>query len=201
MLVFLFWLSIIFIMLILLIIFLLKIEIEIKKLNIKYKENNENNKIEFDIQIKGYIFKFLKIFSIKINNSKAKKYLKKIQNLKIYEKILMRKTFNGKLLKVIQNFSRIYKTEYQKSPIKIEKTNLNAELGLINLETTSAIIAILGTVLAIPLIFLKKEDYQYKIYANYEEKQIININLIFQSIITINLKHIIIIALKMKEGE
>ncbi len=201
MLVFLFWLSIIFIMLILLIIFLLKIEIEIKKLNIKYKENNENNKIEFDIQIKGYIFKFLKIFNIKINNSKAKKYLKKFQNLKIYEKILMRKTFNKKSLKTMQNFSRIYKTEYKKSPIKIEKTNLNVELGLINLETTSAIIAILGTVLAIPLIFLKKEDYQYKIYANYEEKQIININLIFQSIITINLKHIIIIALKMKEGK
>lgn len=202
MLVFLFWLSITFITLIstiILTIFLLKIKIEIKELNIKYKENNKNNKIEFYIQIKGYIFKFIKIFSIKINNNKAKKYLKKIKKLGIYEKILKRKTFNKKSLKKMQNFYRTYKNKYQKNPITIEKINLNAEIGLINLETTSAIIATLGTVLAIPLIFLKKEDYKYKICANYEENKIINVNLFFQSIITINLKHIIIIALKMKK--
>lgn len=197
MLVFLFWFLIILILIPSIILFLLEIKIQINELKIKY-EDKEKKEIKLDIQIKGYILKKIRIFNVPINNKKMNKYLKKINISKIYEKLLSAKKKDMKFSEIIKVFWEVQAEAYKKKSIKIEKTNLNIELGILNIPLTTAIITTLGTVLAIPIVFLK-EDYKYRICANYEENKIININLFLKSIITINLKHIIIRVFKMKK--
>ena len=197
MLVFLFWFLTILILIPSIILFLLEIKLEINKLKIKY-EDRENKEIKLDIQIKGYILKKIRIFNLPINNKKMDKYLKKIDISKIYEKLLNAKNNDLKVSEIIKVFWEVQEEAYKKKSIKIERTNLNIELGILNIPITTAIVTTLGTVLAMPIVFLK-EDYKYRICANYEENKIININLSLKSIITINMKHIINIAFKMKK--
>ena len=197
MLVFLFWFLIILILIPSIILFLLEIKIQINELKIKY-EDIENKEIKLDIQLKGYILKKIRIFNVSIDNKKINKYFKKIDISKIYEKLLNAKKDDLKVSEIIKVFWEVQEEAYKKKSIKIEKTNLNIELGVLNIPITTAIVTTLGTVLAIPIVFLK-EDYKYKISANYKDNKIVHVNLDFKSIITINLKHIINRILKIKK--
>lgn len=199
MLVFLLWIAIVSIILIL-IIFFLNIRVEVDKLIVKYNDINVDNDFEFSINIKGYLFNFIKIFNMKIDRKKIEKYLRKKSINKLYRKILTNKKFDTKVIDTAKKYIKKYKNEYNKQLIKIEKINLNMEIGFINIETTSYITALLSIVLAIPMIVLEDENYKYKICSRYEQNKLININLLFESIITINLKHIINIILKIIIG-
>lgn len=203
MLVFLSWFAIVISILILiaiLLILFLNIKIEINELVIKYSDINYDNTLEFIINIKGYLFNFIKIFNIKIDKEKVEKYFKKKNIIKLYRKILINKKFDIKIIDIAKKYIKKYKIEYNKQPIKVEKVNLNMEIGLINIETTSYLIALISTVLSIPIVFLGDEKYKYKIYSVYEQNNFINVNVLFESIITINLKHIINIILKIIIG-
>lgn len=203
MLVFLSWFAIVISILILiaiLLILFLNIKIEINKLVIKYSDINYDNTLEFIINIKGYLFNFIKIFNIKIDKEKVEKYFKKKSIIKLYRKILINEKFDIKIIDTAKKYIKKYKIEYNKQPIKVEKVNLNMEIGLINIETTSYLIALISIVLSIPIAFLGDEKYKYKIYSRYEQNNFININVLFESIITINLKHIINIILKIIVG-
>lgn len=203
MLVFLLWTVIIIITLILIISFIIffsNIRIEIEELKINYKDRGENNKIEFSIIIKTYLFNFIKISNIKINKEKIEKCLKQLERINIYEKILKNKKFDKKVIHTAQDYVKKYKNEYNKSPISFKQMDLNLEIGLINIETTAKIASFLSIILAIPLPFLEDAYYKYNIISKHDENSIININLSLESIIEMNLKHIIIILVKMMIG-
>ncbi len=197
MLVFLLWFAIV-ISILMLIIFFLNIEVEVNKLIIKYNDNNFENNFEFVINIKGYLFNFIKIFNIKIDKKKVEKYIRRKSINRLYRKILENKKFDTKIIDITKKYIKEYKIEYNKNPIKIEKVNFNMEIGLINIEMTSYVTALLSIILSIPIAFLEETEYKYKIYSKYEQNKIVNINILFESIFTINLKHIISIILKIK---
>lgn len=199
MLVFLLWTVIViitFILIVSLIIFFANIRIEINSLEITYG-NNEDSKFDFDILLKTYLFKFIKISEVKIDKDKIKRYLKKIEYTKVYRKILENKRIDSDIIKTARKYIKIYKKQFNKSPIVLERIDLDLEFGVIDEKVTTYIASLLSIILGILLVDFKGEYYKFNIRGKCKNNRLINIKLALESIITINMKHIIIILLKM----
>lgn len=199
MLVFLLWTVIViitFILIVSLIIFFANIRIEINSLEITYG-NNEDPKFDFDILLKTYLFKFIKISEVKIDKDKIKQYLKKIEYTKVYRKILENRRIDSDIIKTARKYIKIYKKQFNKSPIVLERMDLDLEFGVIDEKVTTYIASLLSIILGILLVDFKGEYYKFNIRGKCKNNRLINIKLVLESIITINMKHIIIILLKM----
>lgn len=199
MLVFLLWTVIViitFILIVSLIIFFANIRIEINSLEITYG-NNEDSKFDFDILLKTYLFKFIKISEVKIDKDKIKRYLKKIEYTKVYRKILENKRIDSDIIKTARKYIKIYKKQFNKSPIVLERIDLDLEFGVIDEKVTTYIASLLSIILGILLVDFKGEYYKFNIRGKCKNNRLINIKLVLESIIAINMKHIIIILLKM----
>lgn len=199
MLVFLLWTVIViitFILIVSLIIFFANIRIEINSLEITYG-NNENPKFDFDILLKTYLFKFIKISEVKIDKDKIKRYLKKIEYTKVYRKILENRRIDSDIIKTARKYIKIYKKQFNKSPIFLERMDLDMEFGVIDEKVTTYIASLLSIILGILLVDFEGEYYKFNIRGKCKNNRLINIKLVLESIITINMKHIIIILLKM----
>lgn len=199
MLVFLLWTVIViitFILIVSLIIFFANIRIEINSLEITYG-NNEDPKFDFDILLKTYLFKFIKISEVKIDKDKIKRYLKKIEYTKVYRKILENRRIDSDIIKTARKYIKIYKKQFNKSPIVLERMDLDLEFGVIDEKVTTYIASLLSIILGILLVDFKGEYYKFNIRGKCKNNRLINIKLVLESIITINMKHIIIILLKM----
>lgn len=199
MLVFLLWTVIViitFILIVSLIIFFSNIRIEINSLEITYG-NNENPKFDFYILLKTYLFNFIKISEIKIDKDKIKQYLKKIEYTKVYRKILENRRIDSDIIKTARKYIKIYKKQFNKSPIFLERMDLDMEFGVIDEKVTTYIASLLSIILGILLVDFEGEYYKFNIRGKCKNNRLINIKLVLESIITINMKHIIIILLKM----
>lgn len=199
MLVFLLWTVIViitFILIVSLIIFFSNIRIEINSLEITYG-NNEDSKFDFDILLKTYLVKFIKISEVKIDKDKIKRYLKKIEYTKVYRKILENRRIDSDIIKTARKYIKIYKKQFNKSPIVLERMDLDLEFGVIDEKVTTYIASLLSIILGILLVDFKGEYYKFNIRGKCKNNRLINIKLVLESIITINMKHIIIILLKM----
>ena len=199
MLVFLLWTVIViitFILIVSLIIFFANIRIEINSLEITYG-NNEDPKFDFDILLKTYLFKFIKISEVKIDKDKIKQYLKKIEYTKVYRKILENRRIDSDIIKTARKYIKIYKKQFNKSPIVLERMDLDLEFGVIDEKVTTYIASLLSIILGILLVDFKGEYYKFNIRGKCKNNRLINIKLVLESIIAINMKHIIIILLKM----
>ena len=199
MLVFLLWTVIViitFILIVSLIIFFANIRIEINSLEITYG-NNEDPKFDFDILLKTYLFKFIKISEVKIDKDKIKRYLKKIEYTKVYRKILENRRIDSDIIKTARKYIKIYKKQFNKSPIVLERMDLDLEFGVIDEKVTTYIASLLSIILGILLVDFEGEYYKFNIRGKCKNNRLINIKLVLESIITINMKHIIIILLKM----
>lgn len=199
MLVFLLWTVIViitFILIVSLIIFFANIRIEINSLEITYG-NNEDSKFDFDILLKTYLVKFIKISEVKIDKDKIKQYLKKIEYTKVYRKILENRRIDSDIIKTARKYIKIYKKQFNKSPIVLERMDLDLEFGVIDEKVTTYIASLLSIILGILLVDFKGEYYKFNIRGKCKNNRLINIKLVLESIITINMKHIIIILLKM----
>lgn len=199
MLVFLLWTVIViitFILIVSLIIFFANIRIEINSLEITYG-NNEDSKFDFDILLKTYLFKFIKISEVKIDKDKIKQYLKKIEYTKVYRKILENRRIDSDIIKTARKYIKIYKKQFNKSPIVLERMDLDLEFGVIDEKVTTYIASLLSIILGILLVDFKGEYYKFNIRGKCKNNRLINIKLVLESIIAINMKHIIIILLKM----
>ena len=199
MLVFLLWTVIViitFILIVSLIIFFANIRIEINSLEITYG-NNEDSKFDFDILLKTYLVKFIKISEVKIDKDKIKRYLKKIEYTKVYRKILENRRIDSDIIKTARKYIKIYKKQFNKSPIVLERMDLDLEFGVIDEKVTTYIASLLSIILGILLVDFKGEYYKFNIRGKCKNNRLINIKLVLESIITINMKHIIIILLKM----
>lgn len=199
MLVFLLWTVIVIITLILivsLIIFFSNIRIEINSLEINYG-NNEDSKFDFDILLKTYLFNFIKISEIKIDKNKVQKCIERLEDTPIYIKLLENKKFDSEIIKTVKKYIKIYKKQFNKSPVYLKSIFLKLEFGLIDGAVTTYIASLLSILLGNLLYWFKGEYYKFNIIGNIKNNSMINIKLLFKSIITINMKHIIIILLKM----
>ena len=199
MLVFLLWTVIVvisFILIVSLIIFFSNIRIEINSLEITYG-NNENPKFDFDILLKTYLFNFIKSSEVKIDKDKIKRYLKKIEYTKVYRKILENRRIDSDIIKTARKYIKIYKKQFSKSPIVLERMDLDLEFGVIDEKVTTYIASLLSIILGILLVDFEGEYYKFNIRGKCKNNRLINIKLVLESIITINMKHIIIILLKM----
>ncbi len=199
MLVFLLWTVIViitFILIVSLIIFFANIRIEINSLEITYG-NNEDSKFDFDILLKTYLVKFIKISEVKIDKDKIKRYLKKIEYTKVYRKILENRRIDSDIIKTARKYIKIYKKQFNKSPIVLERMDLDLEFGVIDEKVTTYIASLLSIILGILLVDFKGEYYKFNIRGKCKNNRLINIKLVLESIIAINMKHIIIILLKM----
>ncbi len=199
MLVFLLWTVIVIITLILivsLIIFFSNIRIEINSLEITYG-NNEDPKFDFDILLKTYLFNFIKISEIKIDKNKVQKCIERLEDTQIYIKLLENKKFDSEIIKTVKKYIKIYKKQFNKSPVYLKSIFLKLEFGLIDGAVTTYIASLLSILLGNLLYWFKGEYYKFNIIGNIKNNSMINIKLLFKSIITINMKHIIIILLKM----
>lgn len=174
---------ILFLALLILVITLSTLQIRIKKANIS---NMNLGKIEYD-----YLFfielKFLnklKIIQIAIDKEKVSKLSKKF---KLKEKIDIKKVEKG-----IPN-KKARKKLQEKLDIKLNEFHLKAEIGTYDVIITSAIIAVISSVIGIVMAKLidnyKKEKYGYTIMPIYKNKNVINLSL--NCIIQVKMVHII----------
>ena len=188
--------------------------------------NTEIKQYEYEIKFGLYFINKIKIIGFKIDNKKIEKIKKKIINLKkskliskidldrisIILKEKVRKD-NVKILKILNIIIKNLK-------LKINKYNMNLEIGIDDAFLNSILISIISTLISIMLNFtisnktnlnkiIKNYDFNsysnnrkkffYKISPIYGKRKIIKLNL--NCIITLKMVHIInIIYLVNKEG-
>ncbi len=157
----------------------LRIEIDIQKLSLSNIKKIDKDK--FTLKIRFYIFNYLKIVQIKLNNKKIKKILnnKKIDIKKIANKLPKNKKQDLKLLQAL----------------RVKKLYLKLEIGTIDIMITTFLIPIISTILSVLLIkSANRKNCYYKITPLYTDENIYNIDL--NCIISIKIIHIISIMLK-----
>lgn len=126
--------------------------------------NHRKSKQDNEVKIQFYLFKYIKIASIKINNKQIKKeYFNKI--VKNYLKKDLRQ-------KRIFNFLKTKK-------VGIEKLDLDLKLGLEDVVATTKTVALLGTAIS---IFLRNrtenlEKCNYNILPIYTQEQAFSLKL------------------------
>ena len=123
--------------------------------------------------------------------------MEKIEYTKIYRKILENRKLDSDLVKTAKKYIKMYKKQFKKSPVVLEKIDLEVELGVINEAVTTYIVSLLSIILGNLLVDFKGEYYKFNISGKSTNNIIINIKLLLKSIITVNMKHIIIILVKM----
>lgn len=162
----------------------------------KFKASNYNEYGKFYIDYKVFFellfLNKLKIFSIKIDKELVDK-------LKVKEKV---KNIDFKQAKTNMPSKKDLKQIIKKLQIRIDKLNLKAEIGTIDVILTSAIITILASIIGIGLARIikryNKEKYSYEIYPIYQNKNLIKVDL--NCIIKVKMVHIIsIIYLLVKK--
>lgn len=179
-----FFISLFFILLITLII-LSTISIRIEEF--KASNYNECGKLNVDYKIffELLFLNKLKILSIKIDKQLADK-------LNVKQRM---KNIDFKQVKTDIPSKKELKELFKRLKIRIDKLNLKLEIGTIDVILTSAIIAILASVIGIILANVikkyEKEKYNYKIYPIYQNKNLIKLNL--NCIIKVKMVHIIYI--------
>ena len=87
-----------------------------------------------------YLFNFIKSSEVKIDKDKIKRYLKKIEYTKVYRKILENRRIDSDIIKTARKYIKIYKKQFSKSPIVLERMDLDLEFGVIDEKVTSGII-------------------------------------------------------------
>lgn len=162
----------------------------------KFKVSNYNECEKLNIDYKVF-FELLFLNKIKILSIKIDKEL--VDKLKVKEKV---KNIDFKQAKTNMPSKKDLKQIIKKLQIRIDKLNLKAEIGTIDVILTSAIITILASVIGI--VFAKiikkydKEKYNYEIYPIYQNKNLIKVDL--NCIIKVKMVHIIsIIYLLVKK--
>lgn len=182
----------IFLILLVTVLILSTISVRIEKF--KASNYNECGKINVDYKVffELLFLNKLKIFSIKIDKELVDK-------LKVKEKV---KNIDFKQAKTNMPSKKDLKQIIKKLQIRIDKLNLKAEIGTIDVILTSAIITILASVIGI--VFAKiikkydKEKYNYEIYPIFKNKNLIKVDL--NCIIKVKMVHIIsIIYLLVKK--
>lgn len=160
-----------------------KISIQICKLDMLYDEINiPKLKInELEIVVIFYIFKYIKIFSIKI----YKDYLK-IFNIKIKFDFLKELKLVEENYKTVYSDMKILFKNREKVNLKLLKPNLysfklDLELGTFSQMFTTFIIPTISTYLAITLKKIVKDinskKYSFQIFPKYFSRNILKINL------------------------
>ena len=177
-----------FLILLLLAIVFSTLNIRIERL---YFSNNHMEKMTFDYLIffQLSLFKVAKMITIKINPQRVKKI---VQKLKLKERM---EQVDVKKLKQDLPAKEEQKELIQKLKIKLEEFHLALELGTKNVLMTSAIIAVLSSVLGIVIARGMKqyseEKYEYKMIPVYQNKNVIKLHL--NCIIQVKMVHIICI--------
>ena len=184
-------------------------KINIKVNNFEFFSDNLNSKVsKYDIVIKIMILNILPIFRIKLNS--------KIFRGKDLEKELKNKILSGKyqdINEIVQGNKKV-KVEVIKKILKqidkisnnlVRKIDMNINIGTENAATTSIIVPVISTIIAI--YFRNKikdiEKQKFSINPVYINKNLININL--KGIFELRLRHIISIILiymvSIRKGE
>ena len=175
----------IFLLLTITVIILSTISIRIEE----FKASNFNEcgklKIDYKVFFELFLLNKLKIFSIKIDKELVNK-------LNVKQKM---KNINFKQVKTDMPSPKELKELINKLQVRVDKLNLKAEIGTIDVIITSAIITILASVIGIGFAKVikkyDKEKYNYEIYPIYQNKNLIKLNL--NCIIKVKMVHIIFV--------
>lgn len=177
-LVFIFLCLLIIISILFLVLIMSTIKLKIENLQIGNYTNNKQYKAFIQI----YFLNKIKIFSVKVNNQRLKKLYSSKQLEKIdFNKVKENVPINRETISIIKNLK-----------LKIEKLNLEANLGAEDAVLTSYAVAIMASLISIFLPHLVKDmdhnQIRYVINPIYN-KNIFNIYL--DSIISLKIVHII----------
>ncbi len=189
-LVFIFLGILIFLLLLIYVIFASTIKMQIYDLYLSNRQLDKKN--QYHIKISLYLWKHFKWLSFSLDKKKINKIIIKIKESQINIKKLEQK-LKLQDIKVLR-----------KLKLKIEKLNLEMNLGLESPIATSFIIAGISSTISILLpIFaqsFQKEMYQYKIAPIYQNKNLYEIKL--NCIIILKVVHIInVILILIKKGK
>ena len=164
--------------------------IKLKVENLRIGSYKNNKKYKAFIQI--YFLDKIKIFSIKINNEKLKK---------VYESNRFKNVDFNKLKEVLPSNRETLRILKKLTP-KIEKLNLEANLGMEDASLTSYTVGVIASLVGIILPHIVKEMNHKKI--RYVVNPIYNKNLFniyLDSIISLKIVHVInVIYLLAKKG-
>lgn len=182
----------IFIILTIISLILSTISIRVERLELSNYNTEDKIKYNYEIYFELYFFNKIKTLSIKVDKERLNKVnvKQKIENMnfKRIQKDLPSKEDTKKIMKKLN--------------IEIEQLGLKVEIGTVDVIITSAIVAILATIIGIGVARVvkkyEKEKYNYEIYPIYQNKNLIKVNL--NCIIKVKVVHIIsIIYLLLKK--
>lgn len=175
-----FFLYFLLVLILVLAIFIVFTTVKIEILNVKFSSKKTNERYlnkDYQITLKLYIFRNINYFKININKPKIKN--EKIRNniKNIQTKVITEKNNNKKITEILKS-------------LKIEKINLQIEIGLEDAALTAISIGTISSAVAILLSkYVEKNNNFWKIVPIYQDRNIINVSL--NSIISLRLIHII----------
>ncbi len=174
---------IILILLLILSILFSKIEIRIQDIDIS-TQRKKGKKIskDYKIQISILAFYKVKIFKININEEK----IKKIKSNPKLEKI---NTDMMKNIKIDAKLNTNFVTILKDLKFKIQKLNLNLDIGTDDAALTAVIVGVLSSILGLILNNKKENKHIFNIFPIYSSENILKLK--FNCIFTINLMHYI----------
>ena len=185
------FLFIIFIIMIITITFIFsKIRIEIRNLKFQSQSERHLNK-EYEIIIKFYLLKFIRIFKINITKTKLEK-------LKLKEKV---KDLDFRLIQNNKKFDKKALTALKELNIDIKNINLYVDIGTENACLTSIIVPAISTFISIILNRKVKKFQNQKFVINpiYINQNLANIYI--SGIFEIKMSHIINIIYILNKDE
>ena len=162
-------LLILFFLVIIIAIFTLKIKINFRDIqisNINEKREQTKLKHHYYIEFEIFILKIIKIAKIKFNNEKMNKAISKVK-YKIEDFGVQRE-----IRKEIKNRRQLIKA-FKHLNLKLEKLNLNLEIGTDGIVSTIGIFTVISTIVPI-LIRNNANKVQYKILPIYNTGNVVN---------------------------